>query len=147
MAAEVPTLSVSPTAALYNGTTTQIVTASTVVDGSAGTALTYQWWSVGWPGNGPVTVNGQGSTNATVYFTVYEAGTYTFAVKATDAYGLYVIGTASVTVGQTITSLTATDPKQYVAANSTQQIIAQALDQFGNPMTTADHDVVRHWGR
>jgi hypothetical protein len=136
IAAEFPSMSASPTAALYNNTTNQIVTSSSVVDGSAGTALGYQWWPVAWPANGPITVNGQGSTSATVYFTVYNAGTYTFAVKATDAYGLFVIGTCSVTVGQTLTSLSLSDPRQSVAANTAQQLSAQGLDQFRMPMST-----------
>lgn len=134
--AEYPSFTINPAVALFSGTTNQIKATVTAADGSANTALSYQWWVVGWPANGPVTVNGQGSTSATVYFTVYEAGTYVFAVKVTDAYGLSVIGTASVNMTQTLTILTVTDPKQYVAANAAQQISVQAYDQYGYPMTT-----------
>jgi hypothetical protein len=135
-AAEFPTFSVNPAAAWRGGTSNVVDTTSTVKDGSAKLALTYQWWPVSWPANGMVIVGGHGTTSSGVSYEFIEPGTYTFAIKATDAYGLSVIGTATATVGQTLTTLSISDPKQYVAAGSTQQISVQALDEFGLPMTT-----------
>ncbi len=134
--AEFPTFTVNAAAAWRGGTSNVIDTTSTIKDGSANLALTYLWWPVSWPANGDVLVGGHGTTSSGVSFEVTEAGTYSFSVIATDADGLFVVGTATATVGQTLTSLSVTNPKQFVAANATQQISVQALDEFGLPMST-----------
>jgi len=57
-------------------------------------------------------------------------------VTITDAGGMTVTSTATVTVAQTLASITDSPQSTVVAAGGTQQFAATALDQFGNPMAS-----------
>ena len=88
----------------------------------AGTSsLTYTWATTGTP-PAPVTFSANGTTAAastTATFT--KAGTYAFQVTITDgAFGRTVTSSVSVTVNQTLTSITVSPPTATLAAGSAQ---------------------------
>src|SRR2546430_2692128 len=84
-----------------------------------------------------------GSTPAAVGFSVNDtnaarnttatfgkAGAYVFVVTITDASGLSVTSTVSVTVKQTLTAITVTPAASTIHVRQTEQLTAVALDQF-----------------
>ena len=73
------------------------------------------------------------SQNTTATF--YRAGTYTFQVTITDPSGLTVVSSVTVTVIQTVTSISITPATVTVADGAKQQFTATALDQFGQALT------------
>src|SRR5262249_1009636 len=90
--------------------------------------LTYTWSATGSP-PAPVnfSVNGTNDAKNTIA-TFTKAGTYNFQVQVTNQSSAYTIGTVSVQVNQTATSVSVTPATTSVAAKATDQ------DQFGNPM-------------
>ena len=72
--------------------------------------------------------------NTTATFS--KAGSYVFVVTITDAGGLSVTTPVSVTVKQTVTSITVTPATATVHARQTQQFTALAFDQFGAALLT-----------
>jgi hypothetical protein len=118
-------------ATLYTGDTAGSLTvaASVVGDGT----LTYTWTTTD---NSPagVTFSSNGnSDSAHPVVTFSLAGTYTFLVAITDADGNSSTSlTNSVTVDPCITSASVTALTPLM--NNTQQFMATAFDQFGNPM-------------
>ena len=65
--------------------------------------------------------------NTTAIFT--KIGTYHFQVTITDAGGLSVTSSVSVTVSQTDSSVTISPTATTVSASSTRQFFATSLDQ------------------
>ena len=113
-------------------------------DGGAAN-LVYDWSVAAAPVGGKATFAlnaSNGARNTTVSFT--EAGAYTLSVKIVDQGGLSVTTTKTVTVTPTLTSVkVSTTAGQLVASGSTlaatstsQLLVAQALDQFGNLLAT-----------
>ena len=70
--------------------------------------------------------------NTTATFT--RAGTYSFVVTIRDAGGQTAQSSVTVTVDQTLTSVTVSPASATVAAGGTQQFAATARDQFGQPL-------------
>jgi hypothetical protein len=100
--------------------------------------LTYTWAVTAGPSG--VTFSGatngtNASKNITTNFT--QAGNYTFTVTIKDAGGLTVTSsTPTVTVSQTLTTISVTPASATVAINGTQQFSASGKDQFGNALTS-----------
>ncbi len=103
-------------------------------DDGGETNLTYTWSLTARPaGSNPLFIlNG---TNASKITTVQfdTAGNYTFLVTVNDGFN-QITDTVSLTVQQTLTSLTVSPATQTLNENGTQQFTATAFDQFNNPM-------------
>ncbi len=99
--------------------------------------LTYTWTNTGYPSGATLAGFSANGTNAAKNTTAifHGAGTYTFAVTATDAGGLSVTAPAvTVVVGQTLTSVSVSpSPKELTVGQSTP-FTATGYDQFGNKM-------------
>ena len=122
----------TPAAALQSGNKT--IALSTLGSDLTGESnLTYTWTSS--PATG-VTFSPNGtnaSKNSTA--TLSAAGMYTFTVTITNAHNLSVTSVASITVGQTLTSVVVSPATASITAGSTQQFSATAYDQFGAAIT------------
>jgi autotransporter-associated beta strand protein len=93
-------------------------------DDAGASTLTYTWTATATP-PAPVTFSANGTNaahNTTAQFTT--AGTYNFLVTITDAAGLTAASSVSVTVDQTLTSI----------SSSGQPPVVTAFDQFGVPL-------------
>jgi len=121
------------------GTTTNLNVLGADAEGAA--SLTYTWVVTSAPaGAATPTVtfasgisNGtNGAQNATATF--YRAGTYTFQATLTDPWGLTAVSSVTVTVVQTVTSLSVAPATVTLADRARQQFTATALDQFGQAM-------------
>jgi autotransporter-associated beta strand protein len=66
--------------------------------------------------------------------TFAKAGAYTLTATITDAGGLTVSSAVNVTVAQTLTSVVVSPAVATVIAGASQQFVATAIDQFGNPL-------------
>ncbi len=96
--------------------------------------LRYTWTSTG-PAAVTFSANGSNAAkNVTATFT--KAGTYTFVVTITDAGGLSVTSSTSVTVQQTLTSIIVTPATATVVVKQQVQFTAMAFDQFGQALST-----------
>ncbi len=97
--------------------------------------LTYTWAATGTP-PAPVmfSINGtNASKSTTATFTM--AGSYNFMVTITNAGGLSVTSSVSVTVQQTLASISVSPNTAAVVPNGTQQFSATGYDQFVNAMS------------
>ncbi|HEY2882551.1 MAG TPA: Ig-like domain-containing protein, partial [Pirellulales bacterium] len=96
--------------------------------------LTYTWATTGTP---PAAVgfslNASNAAKNTVA-TFSKSGMYNFQVTITDAGGLTATSSVSVTVNQTLTSITVGPTPVNVYTGQTKQLSATALDQFGDPL-------------
>jgi hypothetical protein len=104
-------------------------------ENGSGTGLTYRWSS-----SGPATVsfsdNGDNTArNATATFA--HSGSYTFTATISDGNGQSVTSSVVVIVDQTLAEVVVSPTSANVPAGTTQQFSATAVDQFGNPLTTA----------
>jgi hypothetical protein len=129
-----PTVSKSASASPspVTGTSTNLSVLGAYVGGEAN--LTYTWSTTG-PPPAPVTFSVDGTNaakNSTAIFT--KAGVYAFQVTITDPGGLSTSSSVSVTVAQTLTSVTVSPASVSLALGGTEQLTAQGLDQFGAPM-------------
>ena len=100
-------------------------------------SLTYTWAASSKPaGSNPgFSINGSNAArDSTVTFD--KAGSYTFQVTITNAGGLSVTSSISVTVNQTLTSIALSPPSATLNENATQQFAATAFDQFGAALAT-----------
>lgn len=95
--------------------------------------LIYTWAGSG-PGSISYSVNGTNAAKNTLV-TFGKAGTYTFTVTALDAGGLTAKSSVSVTVNQTLTSITVSPPSGSIYNNNSQQFAATGFDQFGLSMS------------
>jgi hypothetical protein len=133
-----PTITTPPSASPSSvvGTTT-LLSVTGNDDGGAGNLL-YTWVATTVP-NGAATpmfsVNGTNTAqNTTVTFT--RAGAYTFNVTIDDGQGGTVTSSVSVTVNQTLSSITVLPGSASLNENQTQLFTAVGYDQFGNSLLT-----------
>ncbi len=126
---QAPTVA-SPAAASPGAVTGKTTALSVLGADDGGEAnLTYTWTSSG-PAAVSFSANGTNAAkNVTATFS--KAGTYTFVVTITDAAGLRVTSTVSVTVSQTFTFLSVWPNTAVLTAGQTKQFTAAAYDQFG----------------
>jgi glucuronoarabinoxylan endo-1,4-beta-xylanase len=98
--------------------------------------LTYTWATAGTP---PATVtfsaNGTNAAKA-VTATFTKAGSYTFQVTVRDQGNLTVTSMVSLTVNQTLTSITLSPASASMAISATQQFTATGFDQFAIILST-----------
>ena len=137
---------VATAAAATPATVTGTTTALSVLgaDDAGESNLSYTWATTGTP-PAAVSFSANGSNaakNTTATFT--KAGNYTFQVTITDDGGLSTTSSVTVTVNQTLTSITVTPATPTLASHATQQFTASGIDQFGNAMTLAGDDLVGH---
>jgi hypothetical protein len=99
--------------------------------------LTYSWSILSVPSSAQdpsFSLNGSNAAKDTTA-TFSHDGTYVLEATITDAGGLSVNSTVSVTVDQTFTGIVVSPANLSLAAGSAQQYAATALDQFGMGMT------------
>ena len=135
---------VPPTVATPAAATPSPVTGTTAAlsvlgaDDAGQSALTYTWAASGLPtGASPPTFSVNGSNaaqNTTATFS--QAGSYQFTVTITDLGGLSTTSSVSVTVNQTVTSITVSPATANLGSDQTQQFVAIAYDQFGAAFTS-----------
>ncbi len=121
--------------------TTNLIVEGTDAEGAA--SLTYTWAVTSAPAGAATPTftfasgvsNGtNGAQNATATF--YRAGTYTFQATITDQWGLTAVSSVTVTVVQTVTSLSVTPGTVTLADGAKLQFTATAVDQFGQVMAS-----------
>jgi hypothetical protein len=92
--------------------------------------LTYTWAAIGTP-PAPVSFSASGTNAAkTTTATFAKAGSYSLQATVTDAEGMSVTSSVTVTVNQTLTSIAVSPSSAIVAASGAQQFTAVAHDQF-----------------
>jgi PKD repeat protein len=123
---------VSATPNSVTGKTTQLTATATDPNGVG--ALIYTWSLVSGPAG--VTFGSNNSTasgnNVTALFS--KAGSYTFQITVTDSYRVSSTQTVSVTVQQSLSSVSVSPATASIRVKGTVQFTATALDQFGNPL-------------
>jgi regulation of enolase protein 1 (concanavalin A-like superfamily) len=133
-----PTVNTAAHAAPVPVTGTTTVLSALGDDDNGEANLVYTWHTTSSPSGSQLpsfSVNGSNAAKDTTV-TFHHVGSYTFRVTMTDAGGLSITSTVSVTVTATMTSLTVSPAKSTITSGGTQQLSAQALDQFGLTMTT-----------
>jgi autotransporter-associated beta strand protein len=115
------------------GTTTSLSVLGADSDGGGEPNLTYSWSTTGTPPAAvSFSVNGTSAAkNSTATFTA--AGTYNFLVTITDLGGQSTTSPVTVTVNQTLTSISVSPSTANITAGSTQQFTVTGQDQFGQP--------------
>jgi hypothetical protein len=118
------------------GTTTALSVLGS--DSGGQSSLTYTWAATALPTGAAApsfSVNGTNAAqNTTATFSA--AGTYTLQATITDTGGLTVISSVSVTVNQTLASVTVTPASAGLNENQTESFAATGYDQFGKAMTS-----------
>ena len=123
---------VAQAAHVVSSTSTSVNLSALGADAAGASSLTYTWTATG-PAAVSFSANGTNSAqNTTASFAA--AGTYTFLVTITDPSDLSITSQVSYTVSQVETSIKVSPAAATVAANTTQQFTATALDQFGSAM-------------
>jgi hypothetical protein len=106
--------------------------------------LRYTWSVTTAPAGGTAIFNSNGTNaakNDTATFT--KAGTYTLTVKIVDGGGLSVSSASTVVVSPTLAGIRLTTPSgqaigsALTVSGTSQTIVAQGLDQFGNALAVA----------
>jgi hypothetical protein len=128
--AQPPTI-LSTTATQLN--TRQWNLAVTASDPNPGGSITGYSWSLV---SGPAGATFGSATASSTSVTFAMAGTYQFQVTVTNAYGISSIGAVTVTVQQTLSSISLSPSSVTLNNGQTQRFTATASDQFGNVMTT-----------
>jgi subtilase family serine protease len=133
-----PTVTTSASASSnpVTGTTTNLSVLGT--DPAGASSLTYTWSVTSAPTGAAAPTFSVNGTNAAQNTTVtfYQAGSYTFQVTLTDPSGLTAASNVSVTVNQTLTSITVSPATATLADGTSKQFKASAKDQFGKAMST-----------
>ena len=148
-----PTLTLTTTTTPTNQAPTVAIVAqaaSTTVTGK-GTTLTvlgaddagesnlrYTWSATSLPSGAAAptfSVNGTNAAKSTGV-TFSKAGTYTLKATITDADGLSVTSTVSVTVAQTLSGLSVSPGTVLLQPGATQTFAAAGVDQFGTTLTS-----------
>jgi hypothetical protein len=133
----------APTVATPAAVSPTTVTASTTAlsvlgaDDAGESNLVYTWTTTSVPSGASLpsfSINGTNAAKSAVS-TFRHAGNYTFKVIITDAGGLSVSSSVSVTVSQTENHITLTPALASLSAGGSQQFSVQAIDQFGNAMS------------
>jgi subtilase family serine protease len=105
-------------------------------DAAGASSLTYAWKVIAGTSSA-VSFSANGSNAASGTTATFTAlGTYTLQVTITDASGLSVTNSVSVTVSPVATSIRLTPGTTTVAPKGTQQFSAVVLDQFGNALAS-----------
>ena len=114
------------------GTTTNLSVLGSDVTGESN--LTYTWSPVGTlPASVAFSTNSTNATkNTTATFT--QAGSYGFQVVMIDTSSLTAMSSTTVTVDQTVSSITVSPLTATVQVNGTHPFTAKAFDQFNQPM-------------
>src|SRR5258706_468219 len=125
-----------PAAATPNPAPGLTTTLSVLGTDDAGEAnLTYTWATSGTP-PAPVTFSANGTHAAkTVGATFTKAGSYGFQVTIRDSGNQSVTSSVTVTVNQTLTSITVSPASASVATGATQPFTATAFDQFNQALS------------
>ncbi len=132
---------------IFSSATTYTATASPItvtaftsalgvtISGTPASNLSYTWSATTKPfGSAPAfSPNGTAAAiNSTVTFNL--AGTYVLTVQISDGAGHIATSSVTVTVSQTLSSLTITPVSPNLTGGTTQQMTATAIDQFGTPL-------------
>ena len=124
------------TSSPVTGTTTSLSVLG--ADPGGPSSLTYTW-SVSSAPTGAATptfnLNGTNAAQNTTA-TFYQAGTYTFQVTLTDPAGLTATSSVTVTVDQTLTSISVSPGSVTLTDKGQQQFQATGLDQFVQQMAS-----------
>ena len=124
----------SATPAAVTGTATALSVLGNDDEGEAG--LTYTWATTGAP-PAPVTFSSNGTNAAKSTSATFTApGSYSFVVTLRDVGNLTATSAVTVTVAQTLTSISVTPPTASVGTSATQTFVATTRDQFGVSMTS-----------
>ena len=118
----------SPTTVTGRTTTLSV----TGTDDHGESNLSYAWSATG-PAAVTFSANGTNAAKSSVA-TFAKAGSYVLTATITDTGGLTVTSAVSVTVSQTFTSVAMSPATVAIATGGTQQFVATASDQFGNPL-------------
>ena len=124
------------TSSTVTGTTTGLSVSGTDPNGAS--SLIYTWSVTAAPTGATAPTFSQNGTNAAqkTNTTFYQAGSYTFVVTLADPGGLTSTSSVTVTVVQTLASLSVTPGNVTLANGATQQFTAVATDQFGKPIAS-----------
>ncbi len=116
------------------GTTTSLSVLGN--DPAGASSLTYTWSVTSAPAGAAAPGFSANGTNAAQISTAtfHEAGNYTFQVTLADPSGLTAVSSVTVTVNQTLTSLTVAPGTATLADGASQQFAAAGMDQFGYAM-------------
>jgi autotransporter-associated beta strand protein len=134
----VPTVA-TPAAASPSAVTGSTTDLSVLGADDAGEAnLTYTWAATAVPAGANAPTFSANGTNASknTTATFFGAGPYTFTATITDAGGLTVTSSTSVTVAATFTSVAVSPLYAGLAAGGSQSFAATALDQFGKALAS-----------
>jgi subtilase family serine protease len=132
-----PQVAVPAHAALNPVTGTTTVLSVSGTDAAGASALTYTWRLLGSPAGAAAPGFSANGTNAAQNTTVsfHGAGTYSFLVTLRDPAGLTATSSLTLTVSQSLTSVSITPGSASVADGHSQQFSVTARDQFGNTMS------------
>jgi hypothetical protein len=132
-AAPIVTQAASAQSSTVTGTATSLQVAASDPDGSTPSYL----WSGALTNTAGVSFSNLHSSQTSVTFT--QAGTYTLIVTVADALNsaLTVTSSVTVTVVQTVTNISLTPANVALLGGQTQQFTVVAMDQFGQPITSA----------
>jgi hypothetical protein len=98
--------------------------------------LAYTWSTTGAP-PAPVNFSANGTNSArTTTATFSKAGTYALRVTITDTSGFSTTSNVTVTVQQTLNTITVSPNTATIATGSMQQFNSTAYDQFGSAMVS-----------
>ena len=132
---DTPPTVVTPASATPNPVTGTTTTLSVLgIDGL--NPLTYTWAATASPSGSDPTFSANGTNSSEISIVTFnQAGNYTFTVTISDG-SLSTTSSVNVTVEQTASTINVTPTSVNLPVNGTQQFVASALDQFGDPMAT-----------
>ena len=127
-----PTVAIAAAASPTSVTGTATTLSVSGADDHGESSLAYSWSATG-PAAVAFSATGTNVAKSSVA-TFAKAGAYTLTATITDAGGLTVSSAVNVTVAQTLTSVVVSPAVATVIAGASQQFVATAIDQFGNPL-------------
>ena len=127
-----PTVAIAAAASPTSVTGTATTLSVSGADDHGESSLAYSWSATG-PAAVAFSATGTNAAKSSVA-TFAKAGAYTLTATITDAGGLTVSSAVNVTVAQTLTSVVVSPAVATVIAGASQQFVATAIDQFGNPL-------------
>ena len=127
-----PTVAIAAAASPTSVTGTATTLSVSGADDHGESSLAYSWSATG-PAAVAFSATGTNAAKSSVA-TFAKAGAYTLTATITDAGGLTVSSAVNVTVAQTLTGVVVSPAVATVIAGASQQFVATAIDQFGNPL-------------
>ena len=127
-----PTVAIAAAASPTSVTGTATTLSVSGADDHGESSLASSWSATG-PAAVAFSATGTNAAKSSVA-TFAKAGAYTLTATITDAGGLTVSSAVNVTVAQTLTSVVVSPAVATVIAGASQQFVATAIDQFGNPL-------------